>query len=461
MATFKKWFVRPAQGETAADAESIGEAELRQVGEDIRNPGPPTRWGVWLLALGFGGFIGWALLAPIDEGVPAPGTVVIDTKRKTVQHLTGGIVREILVREAQQVKAGDVVMRLDDTQAKAIYQSARQQYFSLRAQESRLEAEQKGAAQIRFHPDLLAAKEDLLAVEYMNLQRQMFLSRRAALQGEQSILTQSLDATQETLRGLKAQLEGKQAQLKLVREQLEGTRELAKEGYLPRNRWYDEERLAADLAASVGDLTASVARIRSNLVELELRIAQRKREFLRDVETQLADTSRDAQVTGERLRAAREELARTEIRSPVDGMVIGLAAHTVGGVVAPGARIMDVVPEYVPLTLEVRVEPQLIDRIRAELPADIRIHAFLDNPNFMIEGRVLSVSADLVADQPNIPPYYLARIAVTPAGMKELGRRQLQPGMQAEVVIKTGERTLMQYLLKPLVQRVAASLRES
>ena len=458
---FKKGFARLAQVGKKADVQAIGEAELREVTEDIGNPSRPTRWGVWLLALGFGGFIVWALVAPIDEGVPASGTVMVDTKRQTVQHLTGGIVRQILVREAQRVKAGDVVMRLDDGLAKANYQSARQQYFALRAQGSRLEAEQKGAAQLLFHPDLLAAKDEPMAVDYMNLQRQLFLSRRAALQGEQSILAQSLDATEETLRGVKAQLEGKQAQLKLVREQLEGTRELAKDGYLPRNRWYDEERLAADLAAAVGDLTASAARIKSNVTELGMRILQRKREFLRDVEAQWADTMRDALVAGERLRAAREELARTEIRSPADGMVVGLAAHTVGGVVGPGARIMDVVPEDVPLTLEVRVEPQLIDRIRADLPADIRIHAFLDNPNLVIEGRVLSVSADLVADQPNVPPYYLARIAVTPAGMKELGRHQLQPGMQAEVVIKTGERTFMKYLLKPLIQRLATALREA
>lgn len=458
---FKTWFRRSAQGEKAGAAGSIGEAELRHAGEDIRNPGPPIRWGMWLLALGFGGFIVWALLAPIDEGVPASGTVTVDTKRKTVQHLTGGIVREIRVREAQAVKTGDVMMRLDDSQAKANHESARQQYFSLRAQESRLEAEQKGAAQIRFHPDLMAAKEDLLASEYMNLQRQLFISRRMALRGEQSILAQSLNGTQETLRGLQAQLEGKQAQLKLVREQLAATRELAREGYLTRNRWYEEERLAAELAASVGDLTASIARTRSSLAELELRIVQRKREFLREVETQQADTTREAQVVGERWRAAREELARTEIRAPADGFVVGLAAHTVGGVVPPGARIMDVVPVDVPLTLEARVDPQLIDRIRAGLPADIRIHAFLDNPNLTIGGRVLSVSADLVADQPNIPPYYLARIAVTPAGLKELGRRQLQPGMQAEVVIKTGERTLMNYLLAPLIKRVASSLGEA
>lgn len=460
MAMFNKWFARLAQRGKQADAGFIDAAKLRLVTEDISNPGRPIRWGVWLLASAFCGFIVWALVAPIDEGVPAPGTVTVDTRRQTVQHLTGGIVREIRVREAQQVKSGEVVMRLDDSVAKANYQSARQQYFALRAQESRLEAERKGASQIEFHPDLLAAKDDPMTVEYIGLQRQLFLSRRTALQGQQSILTQTVSATQETLRGFTAQLEGKQTQLKLVREQLEGTRELAKDGYLPRNRWYDEERLAADLAASIGDLTASIAKTRSNLAELELRILQLKREFSRDVETQLADTTRDAQVAGERFRAAREELARIEIRSPADGFVVGLAANTVGGVVAPGARIMDVVPEGVPLTLEVHVESHLIDRIRADLPADIRIHAFIDNPNLVIDGRVISVSADLVTDQPNTPPYYLARVVVTPAGMKELGRRRMQPGMPVEVVIKTGERTLAQYLFAPMIRRISRAFLE-
>jgi protease secretion system membrane fusion protein len=187
---------------------------------------------------------------------------------------------------------------------------------------------------------------------------------------------------------------------------------------------------------------------------------QLRREFLRDVETHLAETTRDAQVAGERLRAAREDLARTEIRSPADGFVVGLAAHTVGGVVAPGARIMDVVPQDVPLTLEARVEPNLIDRIRADLPADIRLHNFVDDPRLVIDGRVMSVSADLVTDQPDIPPYYLARVAVTPEGVKHLGQRQLLPGMPAEVVIKTGERTFAMYLLRPLIRRVSAAFRE-
>ncbi|MEW5890798.1 MAG: HlyD family type I secretion periplasmic adaptor subunit [Pseudomonadota bacterium] len=457
----QQWFLRLAQRGKQIDTVALGEAELRQAVEDVSNPGRTIRWGVWLLGLGFGGFLVWAIAAPIDEGVPAPGSVVVDTKRKTVQHLTGGIVREILVREAQKVKAGDVLIRLDDTQAKANYQATRQQYFALLAQEGRLEAEQKGAAQIRFHPDLVAARDDPFATEHMDMQRRLFASRRAALQGELAILTQSLDGTREYLRGLEAQLAGKQAQLGLVRDQLAGTRELAKEGYLPRNRWYDEERLAAELAATVGDLSANIARTRKALSELELRIAQRSREFLRDVEAQLADTRRDAIVAGERWRVAREELTRTEIRSPADGFVVGLVVHTVGGVVTPGTRLMDIVPEDAALTLEVRVEPYLVDRVHADLPADILIHAFVDNPNLVVAGRVISVSADLVADQPNIPPYYLARVAVTPEGMKTLGSRQLQPGMPAEVVIKTGERTFIEYLLRPLIRRMAMSFREA
>jgi protease secretion system membrane fusion protein len=461
MALLKKVSERPAAPANDPDAGAMNEAELRSIDEDMRNARRPTRWGLWLLLLGFCGFIAWAVTAPIDEGVPAGATVAVEMKRQTVQHLTGGIVREILVREAQLVNAGDIVMRLDDTVAKANYQTARQQYFSLRAQESRLEAERSGAGQIAFHPDLQAASGDPLALEYMRVQNQVFVSRRSALQGQQAILEQTQRATQEALHGLTAQLDGKQAQLKIVREQLNGTRELAKEGYLPRNRWFDEERLAAELNANVGDLTANIARTRSTLAEVEMRIAQLKREFLREVETQLADTRRDAQLAAERWRTSKEDLARTEIRSPAEGYVVGLAAHTVGGVIQAGARIMDVIPKGVPLTLEARVEPHLIDRVHANLPADIRFSAFVNDPNLVIEGRVLSVSADLVADQPNAPPYYLARVAVTPEGMKALGPRQLQPGMPAEVIIKTGERTFMHYLLAPMIRRLSTSFREA
>ena len=461
MALLKKVFDRSATPANEPNAGTLEQAELRSIGEDMRNPNRPIRWGIALLVLGFLGFIVWAVMAPLDEGVPAVATVAVDTKRQTVQHLTGGIVREILVREAQLVKAGDVVMRLDDTVPKASYQAARQQYFSLRAQQNRLEAERVGGAQIAFHPDLEAASRDPLIAEYMRVQNQLFSSRRIALQGQQSILEQTRRTTEESLQGLTAQLEGKKAQLKIVQEQLTGTRELAKEGYLPRNRWFDEERVAAELNGTIGDLTASIARTRSTLTEVELRIAQLRREFLRDVETQLADTRRDAQVASEKWRAAQEELTRTEIRSPADGYVVGLAAHTVGGVVQPGARIMDVIPQGVPLTLEARVEPHLIDRVHADLPADIRFSAFVTEPSLVIEGKVLSVSADLVADQPNVPPYYLARVAVTPEGMKTLGARQLQPGMPAEVIIKTGERTFMHYLLAPMIRRLATSFREA
>ena len=462
MAIVKKIVDNPDSESRETTLQVVTEARLRRESEDLANPGRSIRWGAWLLVAGFVSFLVWAAVAPIDEGVPAPATVMVDTKRQTVQHLTGGIVKEILAREAAKVKAGEVVMRLDDTVARANYEAARKQYMALRAQESRLEAEQKGAAAITFHPDVVEAQSDPRVAEYVSVQRQLFATRRATLQGQQTILNQTLAAAKELLAGFAAQIEGKKAQLKLLNEQLQGSRELAKEGYLPRNRLFDEERLASDVSASIGDLTANMAKTRANLLELEMRVVQVKREFIRDVETQLAETTRDAQVTAEKYRTAKEDLARTEIRAPADGYVVGLAAHTVGGVIPPGARIMDVVPAGAQLTLEARIEPHLIDRVHAGLKADILPNAFVDQPNLTVEGQVLSVSADLLGgDQPNNPPYYLARVAVTPAGMKELGKRQLQPGMPAQVVIKTGERTFLHYLMKPVLRRMSTSFREA
>jgi membrane fusion protein, protease secretion system len=188
MALLKRVSDRPALPANEAKAGDSDESELRWIDESTRHPGRPMRWGISLLVLGFCGFVAWAVMAPIDEGVPASAVVAVDIKRQAVQHLTGGIVREILVREAQLVKAGDVVMRLDATAVKAAHEASRQQYFSLRAQESRLEAERRGVPEIAFHPDLLASKSDPLASEYMGVQRQLFATRRAALQGEQSIL---------------------------------------------------------------------------------------------------------------------------------------------------------------------------------------------------------------------------------------------------------------------------------
>ena len=427
-----------------------------------------TKWmqiGIALLVLGMGGFFVWAATAPLDEGVPVAGVITVEAKRKTVQHLTGGIIRKLHVTESQSVKEGSVLIELDDTQARANFEFARQTYLALLATEGRLLAEQRGASRIEFHPDLSSPDNASQAKNYLAGQRQLFDTRRGALNGDIGILNETAAGQEESLKGLIAQLASRRSQSGLLQEQLGGTRDMVKEGYLPRNAQLEQERAAAELNAVIGDLQANIQRTGRTLSELKLRVVQRHQEYLREVETQLADVRRDVASYAGRLTSAREDLKRAVIRAPADGQVVGLNVFTVGGVIGPAQRLMDIVPVGDALLLETRVPPHLIDRVHAGLPADIHFQGFVSQPQLVVEGSVISVSADLLSDAPGAGQpgmaYYLARVRVTPEGMKKLGQHRMQPGMPADVVIKTGERTMLTYLLKPLLQRLAVSLKES
>ncbi len=440
----------------------VSDSQLMQAVEDASDTSRPIAIGAALLVGAFLVFVLWACFAPLDEGVPASGMVAVESRRKVVQHMTGGVIRKILVKEAQEVTPGEPLIQLDDTTQKANYDAARQQYFALQATADRLHAESVRADRITFSPALLSAAEDSAAVENMNIQKQLFVTRRNALQGDLAILEAAQRSAEEQIQGLEAQARGKQQQLRFVQEQLAGSRELAREGYLPRNRLFEEERLAADLQASSTELQSTVLRARSNAIEAKQRAAQRLRDYQKEVETQYSDYRREAMLAAERMRSTKEEFARTVIRSPVDGYVNGLAAMTEGGVVTPGARLMDIVPKDEALILEVNVDPNVIDRVYAGLPVNVSVHAFVNDPNLLLDGVVESVSADIVSDsRPNVPPHYLARVRVTPEGMRELGSRVLQPGMPVQVMIKTGERTLMQYMLKPLLMRLNSAMKEN
>ena len=427
-----------------------------------------TKWiriGIALLVLGMGGFFVWAATAPLDEGVPVMGVITVEAKRKTVQHLTGGIVRKILVAESQSVKDGDVLIELDDTQARANFELARQTYLALLATEGRLLAEQRGAPRIEFHRDLSSPDNAGQAQHYLAGQRQLFDTRRRTLEGDIGILNESAAGQEESLKGLIAQLASRRSQSALLQEQLGGTRDMVKEGYLPRNAQLEQERAAADLSAVISDLQANIQRIGKTVSELKLRVAQRRQEYLREVETQLADVRRDVVSYAERLTSAREDLRRTVIYAPADGQVVGLTVSTAGGVIGPGQRLMDIVPLGEALVLQAKVPPQLIDSVHPGLKATINFHGFVSQPYMTAEGEVLSVSADLITEvpmpgQPGMPPHYLARVGVTPEGMKKLAGQNMQPGMPADVVINTGERTMLTYLLKPLLGRLAVSLKE-
>lgn len=439
----------------------VSDAALVPAPASASDPIRPARIGLWALAIGFGGFLLWAAFAPLDEGVPSQGTVAIDTKRRTVQHLSGGLVKEVLVREGDIVREGQLLARLDDGVAKANFEGVRQRYLTERAMQSRLLAEQANAASITFHPDLLAAaKDDPIFQQQILTQQQLFQARRAALKADLQAFQESIEGQQAMLQSYQSMAASRKSQLALVNEELGHTRELVKEGYAPRNRQLELERNTNELQASLTELMGNTMRAQRAMSELRQRMIGRQQEYRKEVEAQLADVSREVEGDETKFRALRDELARTEIRSPSAGQVVGLAPQTVGGVIQPGQKLLDIVPEKEPLLLETRVLPHLIDRVHAGLPVDVRFSTFANSPQLVVSGKVLSVSGDLLQDPATHVSYYLARVTVTPEGYRKLGNRTLQPGMPVEVVLKTGERSLLAYLLHPLTKRLAGAMKE-
>jgi len=431
-------------------------------GQPPSDAGRAARIGLWALGLGFGGFLLWAALAPLDEGVPSPAAVSIDTKRKAVQHLSGGIVKQVLVKEGTLVQEGQTLIQLDEAVARANYESVRQRYLGLRATQARLLAEQAGANVIELHPDLKAAASDALIQAQITTQQQLFQSRRAALRAELEGIEESIRGQQAMLQAYDGMLASRRSQLASLQDELRHTRELVAEGYAPRNRQLELERSVADTQVGIADLIGNTTRAQRSIGELRQRAITRQQEHRKELERELAEVTREVQSDAEKYLAVKADLERTEIRSPAAGQVVGLAVQTVGGVVQPGQKLMDVVPADEPLLLEARIAPHLIDKVRAGLPTDVRFSAFAHSPQLVVDGQVDSVSSDLLTEQQGsaVVSYYLARVKVTPEGMKALGQRQLQPGMPAEVIIRTGERSLLTYLLHPLTKRLAASMKE-
>jgi len=370
-------------------------------GDEYRNTRSTVKLGIWILFVGFGGFLLWASFAPLDEGVPCQGVVSIATKRKVVENLRGGRVSQVNVREGQIVQQGEVLIMLDSQTARARYDEVHQHYLGMRATADRLQAEMRGAGSISFHKDLLHDADRQLAAENMQNQRQLFLSRRTSL--------------------------------RILNEQRAAIASLVGEGYAPLSQQH----------------------------ELELKIA----EFKSGTASQLAQVQLEVEADGEKTRALAEELADTEVRSPASGQVVGLQVQTVGAVIQPGQKIMDIVPLHEGLLIDTKVAPHLIDSIKKGYSVNVSFPSFSHSPQLVVDGVVESLSKDIVTE-PQVNPampgatYYLARISVTPEGMKSLGKREMQPGMPVSVVIKTGERSLLTYLVDPLMQRMRPSMKE-
>jgi protease secretion system membrane fusion protein len=422
----------------------------------------PARMGFWVLIVGFGLFLAWAAWAPLDEGVVAPATVSVEMRRKTIQHLQGGVIKEVAVGEGQRVKSGDTLVVLDDATVRATFEAVRQNYLSQRALESRLLAEAAGKGSIGFHPDLQKA-DDPVAQKLMAVQRQVLASRQAALRAEMEAAQQSIAGYDSQAAGYQRMLTSRRQQAEIQSRQLASLQALSAEGYAPRNQALQMEQQQAEIMAALNDLEKNIQGAKSAALEVRLRMTQRQQENLREVSSLLAEVRKEVQANQERLAAITADLERMVIKSPVDGQVVGLVlAQAGGGVVTPGQKLMDIVPEGETLLLDAKVPPQVIDRIRSGEQAEVRFSSFANSPTLVVHGHLVSLAGDAMTEQVGaaMVTYYLARVEITPEGMKALGGRQLQPGMLAEVLIKTGERSLLTYMLHPLLKRVAAAMTE-
>lgn len=411
--------------------------------------------GSLIIAVFFGGFLSWATLAPLDSAAIAQGTVAVEGNRKTIQHLEGGIVAEILARDGDTVAPGDVLVRLDATKSRATLDLLRGRASVARALEARLLAERDGLGAISFPTSLSEAEADSQAAEIRRGQEAIFAARRDALQGQTAILAQRVSQYEEEIRGIEGQIRSETRQIKLIDEELAGMRDLFAKGLAQKSKLLSLERRAAEIEGSRSLHVAQIARARQSIGETRLRITELRTSRANEVVEELRGVRSDLYDLEERLRAAEDVLRRTEVTAPIAGKVVASKVHTPGGVVAPAAAMMDIVPSDERLIVEARIDPQDIDVVHDGLEAQVRLTAFNQRNTLPVNGRVVSVSADHLVDEANGQTYYLARIQLPET------TAELQPGMPAEVMIVTGERTLLGYLLEPLFKSFGRAFRET
>jgi protease secretion system membrane fusion protein len=424
------------------------------------NDARPRRWGWLLLIAGFGGFMVWAATAPLDAGVPSPGTVVVSGNRKAVQPLVGGKIAELAVKDGDVVKAGQVLVRLDGTQARSQFDMARGQWFTTAAVEARLIAERTSRAQIEFPDRLRQEGSDPRAANAMALQGELFATRRRSLENDLNVLRESIRGLEAQLQGIDESSRARREQARLLNEEIERQRDLVKDGFLARNRLSEQERALAAVMGAIAEDAGNLGRTRQQIAELRARMLAREQEYRKEIESQLTDVQRDSSALSSRLQALEFELVNTEIRSPSEGIVVGLAVHTIGGVVPAGSPMMEIVPVDEPLKIDAQIAPHLIDKVRPGLDVDILFPAFQQATTPHVPGRVAQVSADVLVDPKQGIQYFKASVEVTPEGMKQLRHHQIRAGMPAEVFVRTGERTMLNYLLKPLADRLNRALTE-
>ncbi len=419
-----------------------------------------TATGLSIIAVLIIGFGGWAGFAPLASGVLGEGVIVAEGDRGTVRHLEGGVVAEILVNEGDTVAAGQVLVRLDDVQTRAQLDSLQAEYDGHAARHARLTAERAGDENISFPKTLMDRITAGHVREIVLGERALFEERRNALNVSLSMIAQSRALYGRHIAGAKAQIASMNTQLSIIKDELAGLEKLLAQGHIEKPRVLRLKREAAQLEGEIGSETSSVAQGEIKIIESRIEEARIKTDFRKSVVAELREVQDRLFDLEERVSATRDVLERLDIRAPGNGAVLDLQVHARDAVLLPGDPVLDIVPAGKILTVETKIRPTDIDNVAVGAEAEIRFTAFRQRTTPSVLGTVTTVAADTLNDAETNAPYYTARVKVSETERGRLDGKPLVPGMPADVTIRSGERTLIEYLLEPLTDMMARSFKE-
>lgn len=437
-----------------ADVSLRDQALARLVVGDERAAQDGRRWnliGLAIIAGTIGVSVVWSTLAPLSSAVVAQGSVKVDTSRKKIQHAEGGVVKKILVQDGSTVKAGDVLVQLDETRAGAAHGVVVGGRDVALATEARLKAERDEKSTIEFPPELIQRADNEQVAQILRAQQAMFAARRSSRAGELGILDEQVAALRNEITGFQSQQRSKNEQIESLENDLKGLIDLDKQGMVEKTRLRAVDRDIARLKGERDELVSKVASGRTAISERELKKFQVRRAFQEEVANELKKVQSENYELIERASATKRTLELTELRAPVSGTITELKIHTAGGVIGPGEVVMELVPSDDRLVLEARVLPADIDRVMVGQQAGLKLHAFNPRTTPELNGSVTYVSADAVLDPRTELSYFTVKLDVPKSELERLGEQKVQPGMQADIFIRTGERTFFGYLLQPLM----------
>ncbi|MFZ0812057.1 HlyD family type I secretion periplasmic adaptor subunit [Bradyrhizobium sp.] len=416
--------------------------------------------GLSVVVLLAGGLGGWASTAEISGALIAPGSIVVESSVKKVQHPTGGVVGEVRAHDGDVVKAGDILVRLDDTVTKANLAIVTKNLDALLARGARLEAEQRGAGKIIFPPTLTNRADDPDVKAIMSSETKLFEVRVNGRTGQKAQLHERITQLNEEISGLAAQEKAKDQEIELVQKELGGVSDLYDKHLVQLSRLTTLQRDAARLSGERAQYVASRAQAKGKITETELQIIQVDKDMISDVSKDLRETNDKIGEFIERKVTAEDQLRRADIRAPQSGMVLQSTVHTVGGVITAGDAIMLIVPQADDLQVEAKVNPQDIDKLQLGQKTLLRLSAFNQRTTPELSGVVTRVSPDVTTDQRTGQSYYTIRVSMPPEEVARLGEVKLIPGMPVEAFVQTGERTMLSYLIKPLSDQLMRAFRE-